>query len=105
MVSSNTNNCIYSKVFTTYIYNLYFSGIIKESFKKKITKMDCDKDHIIFKDYKHALEEWDGLNTHHYENTPMQHTAIFHARKNDNFHLKMCDFFLFLPNTLIVSTL
>ena len=22
----------------------------------------------------------------HYENTPMQHTAIFHARENDNFH-------------------
>ena len=25
----------------------------------------------------------------HYENTPIQHTAIFHARKNDYFHLKM----------------
>ena len=25
----------------------------------------------------------------HYENTPMQHTAIFHARKNDNFHLNL----------------
>ena len=25
----------------------------------------------------------------HYENTLMQHTAIFHARKNDNFHLKI----------------
>ena len=30
----------------------------------------------------------------HYENTPMQHTAIFHGRKNDNFHLKCFDYFL-----------
>ena len=24
----------------------------------------------------------------HYENTPVQHTAIFHGCKNDNFHVK-----------------
>ena len=29
----------------------------------------------------------------HYENTPMQHTAIFHACKNDNFHLIFFDYF------------
>ena len=32
----------------------------------------------------------------HYENKSMQHTAIFHAPKNDNFHLKCFDYFLIL---------
>ena len=27
-----------------------------------------------------------------YENTPMQYTAIFHGRKNDNFQLKLFDY-------------
>ena len=36
----------------------------------------------------------------HYENTPMQHTAIFHARKNDNFHLKIFDFFLIFAQNI-----
>ena len=31
---------------------------------------------------------------YHYENTPMQYTAIFHGIKNDNFQMKMCDVFL-----------
>ena len=29
----------------------------------------------------------------HCENTPMQYTAIFHGRKNDNFQMKNCDIF------------
>ena len=29
----------------------------------------------------------------HYENTPMQNTAIFHGLKNDNFQMKKCDIF------------
>ena len=28
----------------------------------------------------------------HFENTPMQHTAIFHGCKNDNFQLKFFDY-------------
>ena len=36
----------------------------------------------------------------YYENTPMQHTAIFHARKNDNFHLKMFDCFLIFAQNI-----
>ena len=36
----------------------------------------------------------------HYENTPMQYTVIFHARKNDNFHLKMCDYFLIFAQNI-----
>ena len=36
----------------------------------------------------------------HYENAPMQHTAIFHARKNDNFHLKMFDLFLIFAQNI-----
>ena len=32
-------------------------------------------------------------NDYHYENTPMQHTAIFHGCKNDNFQLKFSDCF------------
>ena len=38
--------------------------------------------------------------TLHYENTPMQYTAIFHGFKNDNFQMKNSDiFFLFLLKT------
>ena len=29
----------------------------------------------------------------YYENTPMQHTAIFHGCKNDNFQMKCFDYF------------
>ena len=36
----------------------------------------------------------------HYENTPMQHTAIFHARKNDNFHLIFFDYFLIFAQNI-----
>ena len=32
------------------------------------------------------MEDW------HYENTPMQYTAIFHCCKNDNFLLKLFDY-------------
>ena len=31
--------------------------------------------------------------TSHYENTPMQYTAIIHGGKNDNFPMKNCDIF------------
>ena len=34
-----------------------------------------------------------GMLVLHYENTPMQYTAIFHGRKNDNFPMKNCDIF------------
>ena len=30
---------------------------------------------------------------YHYENMPMQYTAIFHGCKNDNFRLNVFDFF------------
>ena len=30
----------------------------------------------------------------HYENTPMQYTAIFHFYENDYFQMKNCDIFL-----------
>ena len=30
---------------------------------------------------------------YHYENTPMQHTAIFHGCKNDDFQLKYFVYF------------
>ena len=30
----------------------------------------------------------------HYENTPMQYTAIFHGLKNGNYQMKNCDTFL-----------
>ena len=36
----------------------------------------------------------------HYENTSMQHTAIFHARKNDNFHSKSFDYFLIFAQNI-----
>ena len=36
---------------------------------------------------------------HHYENTPMQHTAIFDGSKKYNFHLKLFDYFQILLKT------
>ena len=35
----------------------------------------------------------------HYENTPMQYTAIFYGRKNDNFQMKSCEIlYIFAQN-------
>ena len=42
--------------------------------------------------------------TFHYENMPMQYTAIMHSCKNDNFQMKNCNVFIFLLKTLIVGT-
>ena len=44
-----------------------------------------------------------GLSSH-YKNTPMQYTVIFHGLKNDNFQMKIVDYFLILLKTLIVGT-
>ena len=39
------------------------------------------------------------LKIFHYENMPMQYTAIFHGCKNDNFQMKNCNiFFIFAQN-------
>ena len=35
----------------------------------------------------------------HYENTAMQHTAIFHGCKNDSFQLNVLDFFHIFAKT------
>ena len=61
-----------------------------------------------------ALKEWklsilNVVDKHikfysHYENTPMQYTAIFHGSKNDFFLDKKLINFLFLLKTYIVST-
>ena len=36
----------------------------------------------------------------HYKNMPMQYTAIFHGRKNDNFQMKNCDSFLIFAQNI-----
>ena len=36
----------------------------------------------------------------HYENTPMQYTAIFHGCKNDNFQMKFFDIFLIFAQNI-----
>ena len=42
----------------------------------------------------------------HYENTPMQYTAIFNSCKNDNFKLKFFDYFhIFAQNIYCGYTL
>ena len=42
----------------------------------------------------------------HYENTPMQYTAIFHGCKNDKFRLKFVDFLhIFAQNIYCGDTL
>ena len=40
----------------------------------------------------------------HYENTPMQNTAIFRDCKNDNFQLNCLTVFIFLLKIYIVGT-
>ena len=40
----------------------------------------------------------------HYENTPMQYTAIFHGCKNDNFQITFFNIFIILLKTYIVGT-
>ena len=49
-------------------------------------------------------EDANQLAAFHYENTPMQYTAISHSCKNDNFEMKCFDFFLFLLKTDTVGT-
>ena len=42
----------------------------------------------------------------HYDNTPMQYSAIFHGCKNDEFQMKNCDIFhLFAQNIYCGYTL
>ena len=36
----------------------------------------------------------------HYENTPMQYTAIYHGCKNENFQMKNCDIFLIVAQNI-----
>ena len=36
----------------------------------------------------------------HYENTPMQYTAIFHGCKTDNFQMRKCDVFLIFAQNI-----
>ena len=36
----------------------------------------------------------------HHENMPMQYTAIFNSRKNDNFQIKNCDIFLIFAQNI-----
>ena len=36
----------------------------------------------------------------HYENTPMQYTAIFHGCKNDNFQMKNINIFLIFAQNI-----
>ena len=40
------------------------------------------------------------IHQFHYENTPMQYTAIFHSCKNNNFHMKNCDIFLIFAQNI-----
>ena len=36
----------------------------------------------------------------HYENTPVQHSVIFHGFKNDNFQMKIFDVFLIFAQNI-----
>ena len=40
------------------------------------------------------------VGTVHYDNSPMQYTAIVHCCKNDNFQMKNCDIFLIFAKKL-----
>ena len=40
------------------------------------------------------------LCAYHYENTPMQYTAIFHGCKNDNYRMKKINIFLIFPQNI-----
>ena len=44
--------------------------------------------------------KYDDAQKTHYENIPMQYTAIFHSCKNDNFRLKYFDYFHFFAQNI-----
>ena len=46
----------------------------------------------------------DGSGYIHYENMPMQYTAIFHGCKNDNFQFNFLTIFIFFLKIYIVGT-
>ena len=55
--------------------------------------------HFIKIMFKHNLAVPEIIPGNHYENTPIQHTAIFHGCKNDNFQMKFFDFlYIFAQN-------
>ena len=53
-------------------------------------------------DWGILVARWDGMRrgipgkrgNNHYYNRPRQYTAVFNGRKNDNFQMKNCNFFL-----------
>ena len=52
--------------------------------------------HLKLQDIRSKIYYIKDMNTkqaHHYENTPMQYTAMFHGCKNVNFQLKNGDIF------------
>ena len=53
--------------------------------------MTAKKNTFLDRDQKAAEKE-----SHHYDKTPIQFTAIFHGCKNDNLQMKHFDIFLFL---------
>ena len=45
-------------------------------------------------------DQYNLVGPYHYENKPMQYTAIFHGLKNDNFQMKNCDIFLIFAQNI-----
>ena len=71
---------------------LFYGSKSKENNNKIKDGTDCTVSNIKFSSVTLALNSKEANILHldfylHYENKPMQHTAIFRARKNDNFHL------------------
>ena len=85
----------------------YPGGLIKPWVTKNENKQNVTRFSLYRK--KFSLKEKSSNFTEctrniHYENTPMQHTAIFHSSKNENFQLKFLTIFVFLLKPWIVGT-
>ena len=80
----------YNFLFSSKWLGLKFKNVFTK--KKLMSRLISDKMYLINLDEqdKSLQDTWG----QHYENTPMQYTAIFHNRKNDNFQMKNCDIFL-----------
>ena len=57
-------------------------------------KQFCQKSHILLSPVARIP------STKHYENTPMQYTAIFHGCKNDNFQMKIFNIVLIFAQNI-----
>ena len=79
------------------------SSLRKKTTTTKQAEVDLTRGKIIIKNFERQKINslLCHIHTHyHYENMPMQYTAIFHGCKKDNFQMKKCDNFLIFAQNI-----